>query len=72
MSAEGQLMFRDEDSVDSVLNSPNAVYPSLVYPIGPKENSVSYLDIIGTFFSILGKRNYECLCFSTHNKNVIK
>lgn len=54
MNAESQVMFREDDSVDSI-NSPNTVYPSLVYPIISNEHSVSIWDIIGTFFSIIGK-----------------
>lgn len=61
MNTESQMMFREDDSVDSINSQHNPVYPSLVYPIVPNEHSVSLWDIIGTFFSIIGKWGVTCL-----------
>lgn len=51
---ESQVMFRDADDHVDAMNQ-NTVYPSLVYRIDANENSVGYMEIIGTFVSVVGK-----------------
>lgn len=63
---ESQVMFRDEDQADAL--NTNSVYPSLVYRIDPNENSVGYVEILGTFFSVIGESLFS-LVYRSINKS---